>query len=49
MSVTVCPVVITVEPLAEMTGTGGGVHPFAEIATGTEEAVQPLLAEMVTV
>ena len=40
--VTVCPGLSIVCPLAVITGTGGGVHPFAVTATGADVAVQPL-------
>ena len=48
MSVTLWPDVITVDPLVEITGTAGGVQPFAMIATAFEEAVQPFAAVIVT-
>ena len=37
-----------VDPLEEITGTAGGVQPFAMIATGIEEAIQPFVAVTVT-
>lgn len=48
VSVTLWPDVMTVEPLAEITGTAGGVQPFAMMATGIEDAGHPFAAVTVT-
>jgi len=37
-----------VAPFGVITGTAGGVQPFAEIATGMEDTVHPFVPETVT-
>ena len=44
VSVTVCPLVIIFDPLNVISGTVGGIQPFAITVIGSEVAVQPFVS-----
>ncbi len=48
VNVTVLPDVITLDPLREITGTAGGVQPFALTIAAVDVFLQPLLPVTVT-